>query len=150
MNKFDREIISILSHSGRISWTQLAEKISLSPSACQRRVEALINEGVISKFTIAVDPHSVGLGVKALVSVNVERGDTQNTDAFRQALITHPRIQSAHMVSGSIDYMLEVYATDLEDLCRFLDEELLKMPAVRDATSSIVLSVIKPHEPVTA
>ena len=49
------------------------------------------------------------------------------------------------MVSGAIDYMLEVLARDLDDLARFLDEELLKMPAVRDATSSIVLKVVKPH-----
>lgn len=146
MDKFDHEILAQLKQNGRLSWTQLAEQISLSPSACQRRVEALLEEGVIKRFSIEVDPASIGLAIKALVSVNVERGDTQSAEAFRQAIVAHPRIQSAHMVSGSIDYMLEVLAVDLEDLARFLDDELLKMPAVRDATSSIVLRVVKSFE----
>ena len=150
MDKFDREILAILSRDARISWTQLAEQVHLSASACQRRVEALSQAGIISRFTIAVNSGAIGLGVKALIAVNVERGDTRNAEAFRQAMISHPRVQSAHMVSGSIDYMLEVYTTDLEDLGRFLDDELLTLPAVRDATSSIVLNVVKSHEPVTS
>ena len=148
MDNYDQKILQLLSSSGRMSWTQLGDAVALSASACQRRVESLIDKGVIDKFTINVNPSELGLEVKALVAVNVNRGDTKQAEAFRQSLVSHPRIQSAHMVSGAIDYMLEVYASDLEDLARFLDEELLKMQAVRDATSSIVLRTVKSHSAV--
>ena len=148
MDRIDRAIISILASDARISWAQLGERVNLSASATQRRAEALVKNGVISRFTVDVNPTAVGLGVKAIVSVNVAVTETQNTEALRNSLLTHPRIESAYMVSGSIDYVLEVYAEDLQDLARFLDEELLTMPAIKDVTSTIVLQTIKPHEVV--
>jgi Lrp/AsnC family leucine-responsive transcriptional regulator len=47
------------------------------------------------------------------------------------------------MLSGSIDFMLEVVARDLDSFGQFIDGELLSMPAVKDASSSIVLKVVK-------
>ena len=131
-----------------MSWTKLADHVNLSASACQRRVESLQAAGVIEKFTIAVDSAALGMTIKAFIAVNVARSDTEQADAFRAALAAHPQVRSAHMISGAIDFMLEVQARDIEDLARFLDEELLKMPAVRDATSSIVLKSVKHPEPV--
>ena len=52
-------------------------------------------------------------------------------------------MQACHMVSGSIDFMLEVVAKDLDAFGLFIDGELLSMPAVKDASSSIVLKVVK-------
>ena len=57
-----------------------------------------------------------------------------------------PQVQACHMVSGTIDFMLEVVAPDLESLGQFIDGELLGMPAVKDASSSIVLNVVKPRQ----
>ena len=47
------------------------------------------------------------------------------------------------MISGTIDFMLEVVARDLDAFGSFIDGELLGMPAVKDASSSIVLKVVK-------
>ena len=52
-------------------------------------------------------------------------------------------MQACHMISGTSDYMLEVVATDLESFGRFLDRELLGLPAVKDAVSSLVLGRVK-------
>ena len=148
MDRYDREIIRLLTADSRMSWTRLADRVNLSASACQRRVEALVDVGVIKRFTLSLDDRKAGNGVKAFVEVNVERQDTERAEDFRARLIAHPQVQSAHMISGAIDFMLEVVAQDLEGLARFLDEELLRMPGVRDATSSIVLKEVKPHEAV--
>jgi DNA-binding Lrp family transcriptional regulator len=61
-----------------------------------------------------------------------------------------PQVQACHMVSGTIDFMLEVVAPDLESFGRFIDGELLSMPAVKDASSSIVLNVVKPRRTMIA
>ena len=50
------------------------------------------------------------------------------------------------MFSGTIDFMLEVVATDLDAFGNFIDGDLLSMPAVKDASSSIVLKVVKRKE----
>lgn len=149
MDLKDRELLRLLSQDARSSWSKLAEQVHLSASACQRRVEALIKDKVINHFTVALNDRAVGNTVKAFISVNVTRGDTRQAERFRQQISLHPQVQSAHMISGPIDFMLEVVAEDIAGLSRFLEDDLLNMEGVRDATSSIVLRVIKPHSPVT-
>ena len=143
MDKTDIEILSILQREGRISWAQLAERINRSASACQRRVEALVAAGIIESFTVNLDEKKLGHGVKAFVAVNIDRQNTALAHEFRRKVREHPQVQACHMISGAIDFMLEVVAADLDAFGNFIDGELLSMPAVKDASSSIVLKVVK-------
>jgi Lrp/AsnC family leucine-responsive transcriptional regulator len=144
MDRYDARILSELQRNGRISWSRLADRISLSPSACQRRVEALIDRGIIENFTVNLDEHALGHHVKAFVSVNIDRQNTALAEKFRRKVKEHPQVQACHMISGTIDFMLEVVADDLDAFGNFIDGDLLSMPAVKDASSSIVLKVVKP------
>ena len=146
MDKFDTEILSVLQRNGRITWSQLATEVNLSASAVQRRVEALVERGVIENFTVNLNEAALGHSVKAFVTVNVERQNTELAEAFRRRVREHPQVQACHMISGSIDFILEIVATDLDSFARFIDGELLSMPAVKDASSSIVLKVVKPKK----
>ena len=146
MDRFDAGILSALQKDGRISWSRLAEDISLSASACQRRVEALIDRGVIENFTVNLNEEALGHHVKAFVAVNIDRQNTDLAQDFRRRVREHPQVQACHMISGTIDFMLEVVADDLDAFGNFIDGDLLAMPAVKDASSSIVLKVVKPKE----
>ena len=146
LDRYDRRILSILQSDGRISWSQLAERISLSASACQRRVEALSKDGVIENFTVNLNEAALGHSVKAFVEVNVDRQNTDLAQDFRRKVREHPQVQACHMISGTIDFMLEVVASDLNAFGEFIDGELLSMPAVKDASSSIVLKLVKPKQ----
>jgi DNA-binding Lrp family transcriptional regulator len=84
--------------------------------------------------------------VKAFVAVNIDRQNTKLAEEFRRKVKEHPQVQACHMISGTIDFMLEVVADDLDAFGNFIDGELLSMPAVKDASSSIVLKVVKPKE----
>lgn len=146
MDKYDARILSTLQKDGRISWSKLSEEVNLSASACQRRVEALVEKGIIERFTINLNEDALGHHVKAFVAVNIDRQNTELAEDFRDRIRKHPQVQSSHMISGSIDFMLEVVAVDLEAFGNFIDRELLAMPAVQDASSSIVLKVEKQKE----
>ena len=150
MDRFDTLILRTLQEHGRISWSQLARRINLSASACQRRVEALVEQGVIEHFTVRLNEQALGHRVKAFVEVNVDRQSTDLAQDFRRKVLEHPQVQACHMVSGTIDFMLEVVASDLDAFGRFIDGELLSMPAVKDASSSIVLNVVKPKRTMIA
>jgi len=143
MDKHDARILSALQEDGRISWARLAERINLSASACQRRVEALAERGVIENFTVNLNERALGHHVKAFVAVNIDRQNTALAHEFRRKVREHPQVQACHMISGAIDFILEVVATDLDAFGNFIDGELLSMPAVKDASSSIVLKVVK-------
>jgi len=139
MDRYDALILRALQDDGRIRWSHLAKRVNLSASACQRRVEALEEDGVIAGFTVKLNEKALGVEVK------VDRQSTDLAQDFRRKVLEHPQVQACHMVSGSIDFMLEVVASDLDAFGRFIDGDLLSMPAVKDASSSIVLNVVKPR-----
>lgn len=146
MDRYDTRILKELQRDGRISWTRLARRVSLSASACQRRVESLVDRGIIENFTVNLNEEALGNHVKAFVAVNIDRQNTDLAQDFRKRVREHPQVQACHMISGTIDFMLEVVATDLDAFGNFIDGELLSMPAVKDASSSIVLKVVKRKE----
>jgi DNA-binding Lrp family transcriptional regulator len=143
MDRFDTAILTTLQDEGRITWSQLAKRVSLSASAVQRRVESLQDRGVIENFTVNLNESALGHSVKAFVTVNIERQNTQLAEEFRRRVLEHPQVQACHMISGSIDFILEIVASDLDAFGQFIDGELLRMPAVKDASSSIVLKIVK-------
>lgn len=144
MNRYNARILKVLQEDGRISWTNLASRVDLSASACQRRVEAMVESGVIRNFTVNLNEAALGHAVKAFVAVNVDRQNTKLAEEFRRKVREHPQVQACHMISGTIDFMLEVVAADIDALGSFIDGDLLTMPAVKDASSSIVLKEVKP------
>ena len=143
MDKFDARILHALRRDGRISWVELAQEVNLSPSACTRRVQLLKAQGVIEQFTVSLNEALLGHPVMAFVAVSLDRQEPALAEEFREWVLHHARVRACHMLSGGTDYMLEVVATDLESFGRFLDQELLSLAAVKDATSSIVLGRVK-------
>ncbi len=84
MDRYDTAILSTLQADGRITWSQLATRVNLSASAVQRRVESLLERGIIENFTVNLDEAALGHAVKAFVTVHVERQDTELAEDFRR------------------------------------------------------------------
>lgn len=143
MDKFDAAILDALRANARVSWVRLAERINLSTSACQRRVEALQKKGVIEGFTVSLNEKALGYRVNAFVAVTVDRQNPQLGQEFRHWVNGQTQVKSCHMISGTSDYMLEVVAADLEAFGQFLESELLELTSVKDATSFMVLGRVK-------
>ncbi|MGB5347017.1 MAG: Lrp/AsnC family transcriptional regulator [Woeseia sp.] len=143
IDKTDYQILRELLADGRVSWVELAERVSLSPAATQRRVEALRAAGVIKGFSARIDSSALGHEVEAYVAVSVERHDIANAQRFREVILHYPEVQTCHMMSGEVDYLLRVVTTDLKAFGRFIEQKILSVPGVKDASSSIVLEPIK-------
>jgi len=139
----DYQILRELLTDGRASWVDLAQRVNLSPAATQRRVQALQADGVIRGFAARIDTAALGCEVEAYVAVSVERQDVAKTQRFREAIRDYPEVQTCHMMSGEVDYLLRVVATDLKSFGRFVEERILSVPGVKDASSSIVLDPVK-------
>ncbi|MEL6302050.1 MAG: Lrp/AsnC family transcriptional regulator [Pseudomonadota bacterium] len=143
LDRFDLAILHALQGDGRQSWVELAAAVNLSPSACQRRTQALQARGVIERFSVSLDMQRMGYDVEAFVAVTIERQNQALAEQFRKVMIELPEVRSCFMLSGSIDFMLRVVARSLRDYGQFMQREILSLPGVKDATSSIVLERIK-------
>ena len=144
----DLKILRVLQRDGRIPWVDLAERVALSPSACQRRVQALMQRGIVSGIGANIDPHALGFEVQAFVSVRVDRQDVSRAQKFRTLIAKCPEVLACHMLSGEVDYLLQIVARDLPSFGRFIEEQILSMPGVKDASSSIVLDQVTIDAPL--
>jgi len=147
MDRYDRDILTHLQTNGRMSVAELAERIALSASATLRRMQALEAAGVIMGYRAMLDASKLGHEVRAFIEVNVDRGNSALVEQFRKRAADMPEVLSCYMVSGSVDFVLEVVAPDLTAYADFIDNRLLKLRGVKDASSRLVLRAIKPPAP---
>ena len=148
LDRTDLAILEILQADARVSNQDLADRVSLSPSPCLRRVRRLEEAGVIRRYVALLDPVAVGLGLVAYVNVKLEKRKQDEDgrfafDSFRDDVQRWPEVVTCYAMTGDIDYLMRVQARDLDDFSRFVLEKLLKHPAVLDVRSSFALDRIK-------
>ncbi|MCX5617294.1 Lrp/AsnC family transcriptional regulator [Bombella sp. TMW 2.2543] len=139
MDALDRKILSELQRDGRLSVTELAERVGLSLSPCHRRVKALEANGAIRAYRAQINPASVGLAFSSLVFVTF-RDITQSVlRAFEEAVIAIPEITEARRLFGDPDFMLEVMTKDLPAYQKLYDDRLTALPGVQRLTSTLIM-----------
>jgi Lrp/AsnC family leucine-responsive transcriptional regulator len=148
MDLVDRQMLQVLQREGRISNAALAERLHLSPSPCLRRLRALEHEGVISGYRAELDRAKLGLGLTLFVELKVDAHSERNAAAIAETLAATPEVISAHIVSGSADFLLEVVVADLRDYERLLFSTLLNLPNVSDVRSNFALRAVKTAGPL--
>ncbi|WP_213936706.1 Lrp/AsnC family transcriptional regulator [Pseudomonas sp. dw_612] len=148
MDRIDRKILSELQKDGRLSVTELAERVGLSLSPCHRRVRALEESGVLLGYRAQLDPVALGLNFSAMVFVTLREGDRQAVEAFETALVDIPQIVDAQRLFGEPDYLLHVITQDLPAFQRLYDERLSTLPNVQRLTSTLVMKRVVQDRPL--
>lgn len=148
MDKIDRKILAELQTDGRLTVTDLAERIGLSVSPCLRRVRALEQAGAISGYHARLAPAKLGLGFSALVFVTMRDGDHQAVKAFEAALPDVPEIIQAQRLFGDPDYLLHVITRDLAAFQQLYDRHLSTLPGVQRLTSTLVMKDVIRDRPL--
>ena len=147
LDKLDRQILRSLQQDGRATYDQLAEQVSLSPSAVLRRVRRLEESGVISRYVALVDPAGVGLTLTAHLSVRLEKHTESHKrnpmDVFSASVQTWPEVVECVALTGEMDYFLRVVVQDMGHYSRFVMNTLLKHPSVQDCKTSFVMASVK-------
>lgn len=143
LDRIDRQLLELLQADGRLSNIELADRVSLSPSPCLRRVRALEESGVIRKYVALLEPGRVGLGLLAFVNVKLEKRGSMPVADFARAVQTWSEVVACYSMTGDMDYLLRVHVEDLEHYSRFVMNKVLKHPAVIDVKSNFVLERIK-------
>ena len=139
MDRIDRKILAQLQADGRLSVTELAERVGLSLSPCHRRVRALEDSGVILGYRALLAPSEFGLNFSAMVFVTLREVTRQAITDFETAVIETSQIVDAQRLFGDPDYLLHVVAADLPAFQQLYDERLTSLPNVQRLTSTLVM-----------
>lgn len=130
MDNVDRKILAELQMDGRLSLTELAERVNLSLSPCHRRLRALEESGAISGYRAHLD------------------ADRNTVESFEQAVATIPNVLQAQRLFGDPDYLLQVVARDLRAFQKLYDDRISTLPGVQRLSSTLVMKSVVENRPL--
>ncbi len=137
MDALDDTIIGLLRENARLPYADIGAAVGLSASAAKRRVDRLVEQGIIRGFTVEIDPVVDGVAVEAYVELYC--GGTVSPSELKRVLGAVPEVVGAGTVSGDADAIVHMRATDIRSLEEALERVRLT-PNVNHTKSSIVLS----------
>lgn len=143
LDRRDRQILKELQADGRLSNAELAERVALSPSACLRRVQILVESGLVAGTHLVLDQKAAGFEGTAYVSITLDGQEREKLDAFESRVRHVPEIQECYLLAGQSDYLLRIVFRDMADLERLHSEVLTRLPGVVRVQSTMALRTVK-------
>jgi Lrp/AsnC family transcriptional regulator, leucine-responsive regulatory protein len=147
MDQVDLALLKSLEHNARLSFAELADAQGMSKTPIWKRVKALEEAGVITGSEARLAPKAMGFGLSAFVEVVL---DFESSDAFETAVARHPSIWRCHATTGDADYLLQLFARDMDDMDKLIRAEIARFPGVRRTSTTVVTRSIKENQSLAA
>jgi len=143
LDRVDLKILDVLQREGRISITELAERISLSATPCSERVKRLEREGVITGYHARVNPAALGRTLLVFLEIKLSAKSGDVFEKVRKELLYVPEVMECHLVSGDFDYLVKARLSEMNEYRRLLGEILKRLPASAESRSYVVMEEVK-------
>lgn len=140
LDSTDLTILDLLQHDARMTNSDIAGKIGLTPSATLERIRKLRENGTIMGYEARIDPEAVGLGVAAFVFVRTE---SHGSPKVARAIKRMPEVMELHMVAGEECYLVKVRSRDTQSLGKLVHERIGRLPSVISTRTTIALETYK-------
>lgn len=141
MDKFDKAILETLQKDATLSVAEIADRISLSKTACWRRIQKLETEGVVKSRVALLDQDKLNLSLSVFISIRTNKHNEEWFREFRQVVTSIPEVLEVYRMSGELDYLIRAVVTDMAGFDK-LYQKLIKADLF-DVSSSFVMETIK-------
>jgi Lrp/AsnC family transcriptional regulator of ectoine degradation len=138
----DLKILAVLSREGRLSKTELAERVNLSATPCADRLKRLERAGLITGYGARVDIARLGPSISVFVMVELDAHKAASFQTFEKAVAVVPEITGCWALGGGYDYLLRVVARDIDAYQRLIDRLLEAPTGMRRYYSYVVTKEI--------
>ncbi|MCD4764890.1 MAG: Lrp/AsnC family transcriptional regulator [Methanosarcinales archaeon] len=135
-------IIDMLRENARIPVTEIASRLDVSESTIRKRIRALEKNGVITQYTVVVDPSKLGYNSVSMVGIDVE--STHLLDVAMR-MTEFPEVKFVATSTGDHMIITEIWTNDSKELGRFITENIEKQEGVKRVSPTIILENWKVH-----
>ena len=132
MDELDREILNILRRDARTPYTEIAERVGTSEGTVRNRVEGMVEEGVIERFTVTTRTGNVKAMIEISVAMDV------NTDEVGKRLAEWDEVDFVWQVSGEDDIVLIVDCVDTRAVNELISRAR-EQEEVEESTTRLIL-----------
>ncbi len=142
LNKTDYQLIRELQRDGSASYSDMAEKLSITAKTVAKKTERLLADKMIS-IIARPNPYLLGLFSSAVI---VLKTNLAKNEAICRALSENFHVNLVQTVFGRYDILAIVYFPDIEQLHRFIDDEIYAMDGVLKVKSYFIKDVFKRYD----
>lgn len=142
VDDLDRKMLRLLQEDASLSLAELAERVNLSTNACWRRVKKLEEDGIILRRMTVLDQVKLGYNVTAFVTVRATEHSETWLQQFAGAIARIPEIVECYRMTGEIDYLLKIVATDIAGYDSVY-KRLIRSAKLADVTASLAMEEMK-------
>ncbi len=130
LDEVDEYIIEALGNDSRLTSTQLSRMLEIPRTTIKFRIDRLLQDGIIKKFTLTKDYRKLGLPTTAfiLISFDSSRGVTQNDVA--KSIHEIKNVDEVHIISGEYDLLVKIRGSSIEDVGDSVVDRLHSVPGV--------------------
>jgi Lrp/AsnC family leucine-responsive transcriptional regulator len=143
LDNFDRKILQAFQENTRLTTAELGEMVGLSASACHRRLARLRKSGVIQSEIAVIDPRSIGRTVTLIVTVTLEREQSDMIAEFKRAMRENIDIMQCYYVTGAVDFIMVLTSKSMESYDAFVQRFLFANRNVRRFETFAVMDRVK-------
>ena len=143
LDDFDTALLRELQRNNRVTSEVLAERVGLSPTACQRRVKRLRETGAIRAEVAVVASDAAARRITLIVEIELERGRADIVDNFKREVQSIPEIQQCYYVTGKADFVLVMTARDMEEYEQLTRKIFFGNPNIQHFTTIVVMDSVK-------
>ncbi len=143
VDALDHAIVDELRRDGRLTNTELADRVGLTPSPCLRRVRRLEEDGVITGYYARIDPAAAGRGFEVIVGATLATHGGGATAAFESHVAEFTEIIELRRMFGRPDYFLRVAVSDVATYEAFLTSKLMAAPGLATFDSHLTMKTVK-------
>lgn len=136
VDEIDNKIMALLEENSRMTYVEIANSVGLSEGAVRNRIQSLVTDNVIKRFTIE---RSISHGVRALTMIAVEPGIP--TFEVSKKVNTLEGVERIYEVTGEYDIVMVSNGSNIESINKVI-EDIRKIPGVEKTNTIIVLRTI--------
>jgi len=136
LDEIDRKILSHLEKDSRVSYTTLAKKLNISDVAIKKRIDKLIENGIIERFSISIDNKKLGMPLKAFILIKSLPSEAAQISDELKKMRNVNRIFST---LGPYDVVIELSCKDIDELKSLTDENIGNLRGVTDIRTLVVV-----------
>ena len=143
LDALDRKILHEVQLINQLTSSQISEKIGLSPTSTQRRLNKLRRNKIIEGDVAIVSNAAVGRPLTMMIAVTLERERSDIIDHFKKAVRREPVVMSAYYVTGDTDFVLIISARDMKEYEEFTRTFLYDNSDIKGFKTTVVMDRIK-------
>lgn len=144
MDKKDLQILEMLGHNAKLTSQQISKKTLIPITTIHNRIKKMEREGIIKGYTVRIDHKKLGKGVLAFVLITVSYllpdGKKISQSELAKTISRIPPVEETHIVTGGTDIIVKVRVKDMDELNKFIIDDLRILDGVENTQTIITLS----------